>query len=81
MYFGGGPCAFACNFMPMLESGSKIVARWEQLYGGAEEEGMNQPVTPLEYMGFYDVAEGNRRDRRGKKSRKKALLSPEAALL
>lgn len=57
----GRSYAFACNFMPILEGGSEFAAKWEHLYASVEEEGMNQPVTLLEYMGFYYVTEGNKR--------------------
>ena len=57
----GRSYAFACNYMPILEGGSEFAAKWERLYASVEEEGMNQPVTLLEYMGFYYVTEGNKR--------------------
>ena len=57
----GRSYAFARNFMPILEGGSEFAGKWERLYASVEEEGMNQPVLLLEYMGFYYVMEGNKR--------------------
>lgn len=57
----GRSYAFACNFMPILESGSEFASKWDRLYASVEEEGTNQPITLLEYMGFYYVTEGNKR--------------------
>ena len=57
----GRSYAFARNFFPLLESGSEFAGKWNRLYASVEEEGLNQPVTLLEYMGSYYVAEGNKR--------------------
>ena len=57
----GRSYAFAGNFMPILEGGSEFASKWERLYASVEEEGLNQPVTLLEYRGFYYVKEGNKR--------------------
>ena len=57
----GRSYAFARNFFPLLESGSEFAGKWNRLYASVEKEGMNQPVTLLEYMGSYYVTEGNKR--------------------
>ena len=53
--------AFTKNFLPILEGGSEFAAKWDRLYESVESEGVNQPVTALEYMGYYYVIEGNKR--------------------
>ena len=53
--------AFTKGFLPILEGGSEFAAKWDHLYESVESEGVNQPVTALEYMGYYYVIEGNKR--------------------
>ena len=57
----GRSYAFANGFMPILEGGSEFASKWEQLCESVEARGVNQPITVLEYMGFYYVIEGNKR--------------------
>ena len=57
----GRSYAFASNFMPLLEAGSEFAAKWDHLYESVEAQGVNQPITCLEYMGEYYVIEGNKR--------------------
>jgi basic membrane lipoprotein Med (substrate-binding protein (PBP1-ABC) superfamily) len=57
----GRSYAFANGFMPILESGSEFASKWEQLCESVEARGVNQPITVLEYMGYYYVIEGNKR--------------------
>ena len=57
----GRSYAFTRGFYPILESGSEFAGKWERLYVSVEENGINQPVTLLEYMGTYYVTEGNKR--------------------
>ena len=53
--------AFTKNFLPILDSGSEFASKWERLYESVESEGVNMPVTALEYMGYYYIIEGNKR--------------------
>lgn len=53
--------AFTKNFLPILEGGSEFAAKWDRLYENVESEGVRQPVTALEYLGYYYVIEGNKR--------------------
>ncbi len=53
--------AFTKNFLPILDGGSEFAAKWDHLYESVESEGVNQPITVLEYMGYYYVIEGNKR--------------------
>ena len=53
--------AFAANFMPILEPGSEFSTKWGILYEGIVEQGLNQPVKVLEYLGQYYLIEGNKR--------------------
>ena len=57
----GRSYAFASNFMPLLESGSEFAAKWDHLYESVIAQGVNQPITCLEYLGEYYVIEGNKR--------------------
>ena len=57
----GRSYAFASNFMPLLETGSEFAAKWDHLYESVEAQGVNQPITCLEYLGEYYVIEGNKR--------------------
>ncbi len=53
--------AFTRNFLPILEGGSEFAAKWDHLFESVESEGVRQPVTALEYLGYYYVIEGNKR--------------------
>ena len=53
--------AFTRGFLPILEGGSEFASKWDRLYESVESEGVNQPVTALEYLGYYYVIEGNKR--------------------
>ncbi len=57
----GRSYAFADGFLPILEGGSEFASKWERLCESVEQSGINQPVTVLEYMGYYYVIEGNKR--------------------
>ena len=57
----GRSYAFTEGFMPILEGGSEFAAKWDHLCESVEAEGVNQPITVLEYMGYYYVIEGNKR--------------------
>lgn len=53
--------AFAANFMPILDPGSEFSVKWSVLYDSIVEQGLNQPVKVLEYLGQYYLVEGNKR--------------------
>ena len=57
----GRSYAFAEGFLPILEGGSEFAAKWEHLCESVEQSGVNQPVTVLEYLGYYYAIEGNKR--------------------
>ena len=57
----GRSYAFSEGFLPILESGSEFASKWERLCESVELEGVNQPITALEYLGYYYVIEGNKR--------------------
>ena len=57
----GRAFAFTENFLPILDGGSEFAAKWDRLYESVEAEGVNMPITALEYMGLYYVIEGNKR--------------------
>ena len=57
----GRSYAFADGFLPILEDGSEFASKWEQLCESVEQSGVNQPVTVLEYLGYYYAIEGNKR--------------------
>ena len=57
----GRSYAFAEGFLPILEGGSEFATKWERLCESVESQGVNQPVTVLEYLGYYYVIEGNKR--------------------
>ena len=57
----GRSYAFAEGFLPILEGGSEFASKWERLCESVEAEGVNQPITVLEYLGDYYVIEGNKR--------------------
>ncbi len=57
----GRSYAFASNFMPILEGASEFASKWNHLYDSVEQEGVNMPITALEYLGWFYVIEGNKR--------------------
>ncbi len=57
----GRSFAFTENFLPILDGGSEFAAKWDRLYESVEAEGVSQPITALEYLGYYYVIEGNKR--------------------
>ena len=57
----GRSYAFSEGFLPILEGGSEFASKWERLCESVELEGVNQPITALEYLGYYYVIEGNKR--------------------
>ena len=57
----GRSYAFTEGFLPILEAGSEFAGKWESLCESVEQSGVNQPVTVLEYLGYYYVIEGNKR--------------------
>ena len=57
----GRSYAFSEGFLPILEGGSEFASKWERLCESVEAEGVNQPITVLEYLGYYYVIEGNKR--------------------
>ena len=57
----GRSYAFAEGFLPILEGGSEFASKWERLCESVEARGVNQPITVLEYLGYYYVIEGNKR--------------------
>ncbi|MBR6165359.1 MAG: BMP family ABC transporter substrate-binding protein [Clostridia bacterium] len=57
----GRSYAFTENFLPILDGGSEFASKWDRLYESVEAEGVNQPITALEYLGYYYVVEGNKR--------------------
>ena len=57
----GRSYAFSNRFLPILENGSEFATKWETLCESVENEGVNQPITVLEYLGYYYVIEGNKR--------------------
>ncbi len=57
----GRSYAFACNFMPILESDTEFAGKWSVLYESVMEEGLRDPIKVLEYLGKYWLIEGNKR--------------------
>ena len=57
----GRSYAFAEGFLPILEGGSEFASKWETLCESVEQSGIRQPVTVLEYLGYYYAIEGNKR--------------------
>ena len=53
--------SFACNFMPILDSGSEFAVKWQALYDAQMEEGNREPILVYEYLHRFYVAEGNKR--------------------
>lgn len=57
----GRTTAFASNFMPLLGFETEFGAKWSALCDSVREEGVNDPITVLEYMQRFYVIEGNKR--------------------
>ena len=53
--------AFTKGFLPILDGGSEFASKWDRLYESVESDGVRQPVTVLEYLGYYYAIEGNKR--------------------
>lgn len=53
--------AFAANFMPILEMKSEFASKWMKLLKSVVKNGVEHPVTALEYMNRYYIIEGNKR--------------------
>lgn len=53
--------AFASNFMPLLDVDSEFAAKWIALCEDVHENGVQEPITVLEYMQRFYVIEGNKR--------------------
>lgn len=53
--------AFACNFMPLLESHTEFAHKWIKLCTSLQEEGLRDPVKVYEFMNRFYVQEGNKR--------------------
>lgn len=57
----GRKCAFAANFMPLLEENSEFSAKWSGLADAHLSEGIREPVVAWEYMNRFYIQEGNKR--------------------
>ena len=57
----GRIAAFAGNFMPLLSRDSEFAEKWISLIEAHESEGINDPITVIEYMGLFYVQEGHKR--------------------
>lgn len=53
--------AFASNFMPLLDYDTEFGAKWMALCEDVRENGVQEPITVLEYMQRFYVIEGNKR--------------------
>lgn len=53
--------AFASNFMPLLDDDTEFARKWSALYNAHIEEGIREPITAVEFMNRFYVAEGNKR--------------------
>lgn len=53
--------AFACNFMPLLAPDTEFGAKWIRLMEYQTEEGIQDAIKVVEYMGKFYVLEGNKR--------------------
>lgn len=57
----GRTTAFAPGFLPLLDPDSEFAVKWSTLYDSVVADGINQPITALEYYNRYYVVEGNKR--------------------
>lgn len=53
--------AFASNFMPLLDTDTEFAAKWIALCADVRENGVQEPITVMEYMQRFYVIEGNKR--------------------
>lgn len=60
-YSSGRTTAFACNFMPILDTASEFATKWGQLYDMLVEEGLRDPVKAYEFNNKFYIMEGNKR--------------------
>lgn len=57
----GRTCAFAANFMPILDLKSEFGFKWANLADAQISEGIRDPIIVYEFMNRYYVVEGNKR--------------------
>ena len=60
-YAQGRQSALAGNFMPLLPESSEFAGKWRQVYRAHINEGLRDPISVFEYLGYYYVREGNKR--------------------
>ncbi|MBR1780251.1 MAG: BMP family ABC transporter substrate-binding protein, partial [Oscillospiraceae bacterium] len=53
--------AFSPSFYPLLEEDSEFAAKWTALAKAHLEEGIQEPITALEYLNRFYVVEGHKR--------------------
>jgi len=58
---GGRKNAFAGNFMPLMPSISEFGDKWINLCEAHLNEGITDPITCFEYLGYFYVQEGHKR--------------------
>lgn len=57
----GRAAALAGNFLPLLPESSEFAAKWISLYASHMKEGIRDPGTAYEYLGYYYIVEGHKR--------------------
>ncbi len=57
----GRAAAFAGNFLPLLSEVSEFGSKWASLYNAHIREGIRDPGTAIEYLGYYYIIEGHKR--------------------
>ena len=58
---GGRKNAFAGNFMPLMDPGTEFGDKWITLCEAHLNEGITDPITCYEYLGYFYVQEGHKR--------------------
>ena len=53
--------AFAANFMPILDDNTEFGTKWIALCGAQLDEGITDPISCFEYLGYFYVQEGHKR--------------------
>ncbi len=53
--------AFAGNFMPILDENTEFGSKWISLCGAQLDEGITDPISCFEYLGYFYVQEGHKR--------------------
>jgi hypothetical protein len=53
--------AFTRSFLPILEEGSELAAKWTALCRSHMEQGINTPIQVYEFMHYFYVVEGHKR--------------------